>query len=62
MTMDHTILEILSGKAGGHIFPFLWLHGEPEEILRQYMGVIQNANIDAVCVESRPHPDFLGPG
>lgn len=44
-----------------HIFPFFWLHGEPEEVLREYMGAIHNANISGVCVESRPHPDFCGP-
>lgn len=44
-----------------HIFPFLWLHGEPEQVLREYMEAIYNANIRGVCVESRPHPDFCGP-
>lgn len=60
--MDNIIAHLLSGKISGndHILPFLWLHGEPEETLREYMGVIHKANIGAVCVESRPHPDFLG--
>lgn len=49
------------GTPGGRIFPFLWLHGEDEATLRRYMQVIHAANLDAVCVESRPHPDFLGP-
>lgn len=49
------------GVPGGRIFPFLWLHGEDEATLRLYMKVIHDANLDAVCVESRPHPDFLGP-
>ncbi|MDE6167390.1 MAG: hypothetical protein K2G28_02915 [Acetatifactor sp.] len=54
--------QLLKGQQGNYIFPFLWLHGEDEEILREYMEAIQNANIQAVCVESRPHPDFLGDG
>lgn len=43
-----------------YIFPFFWLHGEDEEKLREYMNVINDANCSAVCIESRPHPDFCG--
>ena len=53
--------EILAGKHENHILPFFWQHGEDEETLRNYMHVIHDANIGAVCVESRPHPDFCGP-
>ena len=44
-----------------YIFPFLWMRGEPEEVIRREIGKIQEANIGAVCVEARPHPDFGGP-
>lgn len=44
------------------IFPFLWMRGEPEEVLRTEMEKIYDCGITGVCVESRPHPDFLGPG
>ena len=47
-------------KGENYIFPFLWLHGEEEDKLREYMRVIKNSGCDAVCVESRPHPDFCG--
>ena len=43
-----------------YIFPFFWLHGEEEEKLREYVNVIADANCGALCVESRPHPDFCG--
>lgn len=43
-----------------YIFPFFWLHGESEEKLREYVNVIADANCGALCVESRPHPDFCG--
>ena len=56
-----TLQEILSGKEENHILPFFWQRGEDEETLRHYMHVIHDANIGAVCVESRPHPDFCGP-
>lgn len=52
--------DVLLGKEGNYIFPFFWQHGEEENVLREYMHVIYNSNIRAVCVESRPHPDFCG--
>ena len=59
--MLKTITECLNGKEENYILPFLWLHGEDEATLRSYMTAIHEANIRAVCLESRPHPDFLGP-
>lgn len=54
------IRDNLEGNWGNHIMPFLWLRGEEEAVLRKYMGVIHASGIGAVCVESRPHPDFCG--
>lgn len=59
--MNKKIQQVLEEKEGNYIFPFFWQHGESEETLRRYMQVIRESNIHAVCVESRPHPDFLGP-
>jgi hypothetical protein len=59
--MNPTIRGILDGKQDNYIFPFFWQHGEDHATLRKYMQVIHDANIGAVCVESRPHPDFCGP-
>ena len=59
--MNKTICQLLSGHADNHMLPFFWQHGEDEATLREYMAAIQNANCNAVCVESRPHPDFCGP-
>lgn len=44
------------------VFPFLWMRGEEESILRTEIAKIYEANIRGVCVEARPHPDFCGPG
>lgn len=55
------INELLSGKGENYILPFFWQHGEDEATLRDYMRAIDEANIHAVCVECRPHPDFCGP-
>lgn len=54
------INALLEGKGENHIFPFFWQHGEDEKTLRTYMDVIEKSNCGAVCVESRPHPDFCG--
>ncbi len=59
--MSEKIKKLLNGQGGNYILPFFWQHGEDEQTLRTYMRVIQEANIGAVCVESRPHPDFAGP-
>lgn len=59
--MNKTIEALLKGKTENHLLPFFWQHGEDEAVLRKYMGVIYEAGCGAVCVESRPHPDFCGP-
>lgn len=59
--MNTRIHEALAGKQENYILPFFWQHGEDEQTLREYMGVIQDMGIQAVCLESRPHPDFAGP-
>lgn len=55
------LMEILNNKEENYILPFFWQHGEDEATLRDYMKHIYEAGIKAVCIESRPHPDFLGP-
>lgn len=45
-----------------YIFPFLWMRGESEEIIRNEIAKIAECGIRAVCVEARPHNDFCGLG
>lgn len=52
--------EVLENKEDNYILPFFWQHGEDEETLRDYMKNIDEAGIKAVCIESRPHPDYVG--
>ncbi len=42
------------------IFPFLWHHGESEDLILREIEKIYNCGIRSFCVESRPHPDFCG--
>jgi hypothetical protein len=50
--------EILKGNFSNHILPFLWVHGESEEVYRKNVRAIYNANIRAFCIEARPHKEF----
>ncbi|QOS79414.1 glycosyl transferase family 2 [Paenibacillus sp. JNUCC31] len=59
--MATKLQEVLTGKEENYILPFFWQHGEEEEVLRDEMARIYESGIRAVCIESRPHPDFLGP-
>lgn len=61
MPVNQVIQTLLAGRANNYILPFLWLHGEDESTLREMMAAVDGANCKAVCVESRPHPDFCGP-
>ncbi len=58
--MNKKIEKLLNNQQENYIFPFFWLHGESEEVLRRYVKVIDEANMKAFCVESRPHPDYCG--
>ncbi len=56
--MDKKITECLLGKHGDYILPFLWLHGEPKERLREEILAIKNSGINEFCAESRPYEGF----
>lgn len=58
--MFSQLSNVLHNSPDNHILPFFWQHGEDEATLRHYMDVIQRSHIQAVCVESRPHPQFCG--
>lgn len=45
-----------------YIFPFFWMRDQSEETLRLEIEKIYECGIRSVCLESRPHPDFGGPG
>ena len=53
------LYDLLNNNLENNILPFFWQHHEDEETLRKYMQIINEANIGAVCIESRPHPGFL---
>ncbi len=52
--------QVLHGTAENHILPFFWMHGEEKEVLLREMDAVRECGIGAVCLESRPHPDYAG--
>ena len=52
--------DVLNDKEKNYIFPFLWTQGENEEKMKEYIEEIYNSGVKSICVESRPHPDYLG--
>jgi len=59
--MTRRLEDLLEGREANYILPFIWQRGEDEAVIRQEMARIDTSGIKAVCVEARPHPDFLGP-
>ncbi|MFS0724294.1 glycosylhydrolase-like jelly roll fold domain-containing protein [Paenibacillus sp. 1P07SE] len=59
--MNRLLQDVLEGREENYILPFLWQQGEEEQVIREEMARVHEAGIGAVCVEARPHPDFLGP-
>lgn len=60
--MNQRVQEVLNDTYGNYIMPFFWLHGTEEKILRNCMSKINECGIKAVCLEARPHKDFIGDG
>lgn len=58
--MEKRLREVLENSGENYILPFFWQHGEDRELLHEGMEKIHESGIGAVCVESRPHPDFCG--
>lgn len=56
------IQEVLDNKQKNYLFPFFWQHGESKEVLSEYLQQMLAQGIQNICIESRPHPDFLGDG
>ena len=57
--MNSRISDVLNNQGENYIFPFLWMKGEEEAVIRKEIEKIYESGIGAVCLESRPHPEFL---
>ena len=54
--------EAMRGEGVSHIRPFFWMKGEDNATIRDELDRVEACGIREVCLESRPHPDFCGPG
>ena len=53
--------QSLFGKeVQNYLYPFFWQHGEKHGVLEEYIEKIYQSGMKALCVEARPHPDFVG--
>ena len=58
--MSTRLHDVLNGREANYILPFLWQRGESEQVIREELARVHESGIRAVCVEARPHPDYLG--
>ena len=56
--MDKKLQDCLNINHGSYILPFLWLHGEPKERVKEEILAIKNSGIKEFCAESRPYENF----
>lgn len=58
--MDKRLSDILNGREENYLFPFYWQRGDHTEKIPEQIQRIYDSGCRAFCVESRPHPDFVG--
>ena len=58
---DTRLSEVLGGKEENYLLPFYWQHGTHRDRIPAQIERIYKSGCRALCVESRPHPDFCGP-
>lgn len=56
------LYKITGNQMQNFLYPFFWLHGEDGEVLTEYMEKIAAAGMKGVCLEARPHPEFVKDG
>ena len=58
---DTRFAEVLAGNEANYLLPFYWQHGTHRDRIPAQIKRIYESGCRALCVESRPHPDFCGP-
>lgn len=58
--MDSRLKDIFDGREENYLFPFYWQHGDHRHLIPEQVQRIYDSGCRALCVESRPHPDFCG--
>ena len=60
--MISALNDILHGQEDNYLLPFYWQHGNHTDQIPAQVQQIYESGARALCVESRPHPDFCGDG
>ncbi len=58
---DRRLQDVLMGQESNYLLPFYWQHGNHRDRIPAQVKRIYDSGCRALCVESRPHPDFCGP-
>ena len=58
--MDKRLSDVLSHRESNYLLPFYWQHGDHYDHIPEQVKRIYDSGCRALCVESRPHPDFVG--
>ena len=56
------LADILAGREDNYLLPFYWQRGNHTDRIPEQIARIYESGCRAVCVESRTHEDFVGPG
>lgn len=60
--MDQRLQDVLHGQVENRLLPFFWQRGDHTARIPEQIQQIYDSGCRAFCVESRPHPDFVGDG
>lgn len=60
--IDPRLSQVLQGQEDNYLLPFYWQHGNHYDRIPAQIQRIRDSGCRAICLESRPHPDFCGPG
>ena len=58
---DTRLSDVILGREDNYLLPFYWQHGTHRDRIPAQVQRIYESGCRALCVESRPHPDFCGP-
>ncbi len=56
------LISLAAAQAQPPLVPLLWTQGQPEATIRRVVGEVADGGNTGFVWESRPHPDYLGPG
>lgn len=58
--MDKRLFDVLNQNEKNYLLPFYWQRGDHRHLIPEQVQRIYDSGCRALCVESRPHPDFCG--